>query len=257
MARPEYLGVAVLLALLVFGREAGGRWRRGLAQAAVLLAGLAIVVVPWSVRNVVALDRLVPISTGGGQVLFAGTYLPSDGDPEQVGAAVVAEHPELFAADATRRLRLEQILARLAAARYPGLESDEALAKMGREQLWDDIGEEPLEYAGFLATKVGRIWSHGPREVMRQPLWEALHWALLTLGLLGLGRAGLAAALGGAGDRGALPRDHRDQRPARRLAAPRAGHVAAAGRAGRRRRGLALGAGGGATPPGPPRARIA
>jgi 4-amino-4-deoxy-L-arabinose transferase-like glycosyltransferase len=186
MARPEYLGVAVLLALLVFARQARGRWRHGLAQAAVLLAGLAIVVVPWSVRNVVALHRVVPISTGGGQVLFAGTYLPSDGDPERVGAAVVAEHPELFAADATRRLRLEQILARLAAARYPGLESDEALAKMGREQLWDDIGEEPLEYAGFLATKVGRIWSHGPREVMRQPLWEALHWALLALGLLGL-----------------------------------------------------------------------
>ena len=57
---------------------------------------------------------------------------------------------------------------------------------MGREQLWDDVSEEPLEYAGFLATKVGRIWSHGPRDVMRKPLWEALHWALVALGLLGL-----------------------------------------------------------------------
>ena len=54
---------------------------------------------------------------------------------------------------------------------------------MGREQLWDDITEEPLEYAGFVAAKVGRIWSHGPRDVMRRAVWEALHWALLALGL--------------------------------------------------------------------------
>ena len=71
---------------------------------------------------------------------------------------------------------------------------------MGKEQLWDDVSEEPLEYAGFVATKVWRIWSHGPREVMREPLWEALHWALVALGLLGL-RPRLAAALGGAAAR--------------------------------------------------------
>jgi hypothetical protein len=138
------------------------------------------------VRNAIALDRFVPISTGGGQVLFAGTYLPSDGDPEKVGAEVVARHPGLFGPDAVQKLRLEQILARLAAHRYPGLEADKALSRMGREQLWDDVSEEPLEYAGFLATKVGRIWSHGPRDVMRQPAWELLHWALLALGLIGL-----------------------------------------------------------------------
>jgi hypothetical protein len=34
---------------------------------------------------------------------------------------------------------------------------------------------------------VGRVWSHGPRDVMREPGWEALHWALVALGLLGLG----------------------------------------------------------------------
>ncbi|MBK5219435.1 MAG: hypothetical protein JJE35_06595 [Thermoleophilia bacterium] len=204
LVRPEYLAVGVLLAIVVFvsGAVAGARlsfvtqrvtkdrrrlgWRRGLAAAAVVLAGIAVVVVPWTVRNTVALDRVVPISTGGGQVLYAGTYLPSDGDPEKVGAAVVAENPQIFAPADAQRLRLEQILARLATATYPDLESDQALSRMGREQLWDDISEEPLEYAGFLATKVGRIWSHGPREVMREPLWEALHWALLGFGLLGL-----------------------------------------------------------------------
>jgi hypothetical protein len=155
-------------------------------QALLLLAGGAIIVVPWTARNAIALDRFVPVSTGGGQVLFAGAYMPSGGDPEKVGAEVVERHPGLFGPNAVRELRLEQILARLAAQRYPGTESDKALSKMGKEQLWNDVSEEPLEYAGFVAKKIARIWSHGPRDVMREPGWELLHWALLAFGLIGL-----------------------------------------------------------------------
>ncbi|HET6997208.1 MAG TPA: glycosyltransferase family 39 protein [Solirubrobacterales bacterium] len=186
LVRPEYLGIAFLLALIVFARRARTDWRRSLAQAVVLLAGVVLIVAPWTIRNAVALDRFVPISTGGGQVLFAGTYLPSDGDPEKVGAEVVERHPELFAPKAAQQLRLEQILDRLAASRYPDLETDQALSRMGREQLWDDVSEEPFEFAGFLAAKVSRIWSHGPRDVMREPGWEVFHWALVAFGLAGL-----------------------------------------------------------------------
>ena len=146
-----------------------------------------MIVAPWTVRNAIALDRFVPVSTGGGQVLLAGTYLPSDGDPERVGAEVVERHPELFGPRAAQQLRLEQILARLAAQRYPGMESDEALAKMGKEQLWDDVSEEPLEYAGFVATKVWRIWTHGQRAVMQEPGWKLFHLAIVLLGAIGLG----------------------------------------------------------------------
>jgi hypothetical protein len=186
LTRPEYLGVAVLVAVVVAARELPRDWRGPLLRAAVFLVAALVVIAPWTLRNAIALDRFVPISTGGGQVLFAGTYLPSDGDPEKVGAEVVAEHPDLFSPRDARRLRLEQILARLAHREDPGVETDQALSKMGKEQLWDDLTEEPLEYAGFVATKVGRIWSHGPRAVMRAPVWEVLHWALVALGLLGL-----------------------------------------------------------------------
>jgi Dolichyl-phosphate-mannose-protein mannosyltransferase len=186
MVRPEYLVVAFLLAIVVSVRRASVEWRRSLTQAAILLAGVAVVIAPWTIRNAIALDRFTPISTGGGQVLFAGTYIPSGGDPQRVGAEVVARHPDLFGPRAVERLRLEQILARLAARRYPGVDTDTALTRMGRTQLWNDIGEQPLDYAGFVVTKVGRIWSHGPRDVMRRPLWEALHWTLIAFGLLGL-----------------------------------------------------------------------
>jgi 4-amino-4-deoxy-L-arabinose transferase-like glycosyltransferase len=201
MVRPEYLAVTLLISLIVFARGAGRQWRSSLARAALLLLGAAVLIAPWTIRNAIALDRLVPISTGGGQVLFSGTYLPSGGDPQRVGEAVLASDPSLrralggaylprtqtpTVAALLSRVRLEQILAALAAQRFPGLESDRALSRMGREQLWYDISEQPLQYAGFLATKVGAIWSHGPREVMRRPPWEALHWALVGFGLLGL-----------------------------------------------------------------------
>jgi len=186
LVRPEYLGVALLVSLVVLFRQGGRNWSRSLVRTLLLLAGVAVIVAPWTVRNAVALDRFVPVSTGGGQVLFAGTYLPSDGDPEKVGAEVVARHPALFGPHAAQQLRLEQILARLAAQRYPGVETDKALSKMGKEQLWDDVSEEPLEYAGFVATKVWRIWTHGQRAVMQEPGWKLFHWAIVVLGAIGL-----------------------------------------------------------------------
>ncbi|HKO39538.1 MAG TPA: hypothetical protein VJU14_14330 [Solirubrobacterales bacterium] len=186
LVRPEYLAIALLVALIVFVREAAGDWRRSLLRAAIFLGALILVIAPWTVRNAIALDRFVPISTGGGQVLFAGTYLASDGNPEKVGAEVVAENPDLFQPQDAQRLRLEQILVRLAADRHPGVEADQALSKLGKEQLWDGIAEEPAEYASFVATKVWRIWSQGPRDVMQEPAWKILHWALVAFGLVGL-----------------------------------------------------------------------
>jgi hypothetical protein len=186
LVRPEYLGIAVLVALVIAIRELPSEWRTPLLRAAVFLLAAFVVMAPWTIRNAVALDRFVPISTGGGQVLFAGTYLPSDGDPEKVGAEVAAENPDLFSAQDAQRLRLEQILARLAADRYPGMETDQALSKLGKEQLWDDVTEEPADYAGFIAAKVWRIWGHGPRDVMHEPVWEVLHWLLIAFGLFGL-----------------------------------------------------------------------
>lgn len=187
LVRPEYLGVVALVAAVVLARHVRADWRGSLLRAAAFLAALVVVIAPWTIRNAAALDRFVPISTGGGQVLYAGTYLPSDGDPEKVGAEVVAENPQLFAPRDAQRLRLEQILARLAYARYPGMETDKALSKLGKEQLWDDISEEPGEYLGFVAKKVWRIWSHGPRDVMHEPVWEVVHWLLVAFALLGLG----------------------------------------------------------------------
>jgi hypothetical protein len=202
LVRPEYLAIGILLAILVLlherfsprRSEAGGdrqggsgTWRRALVAGGIVVLGIVVVVAPWTVRNAFALHRFVTVSTGGGQVLYSGTYLPSNGNPEEVGVHVVEEHPGLFGPHAVEKLRLEQILARLAEHTHPGTEPDQALSKMGKEQLREDVTEHTGEYIGFVAAKIGRIWSHGPRAIMRTPVWEALHWLLLGFGLLGLG----------------------------------------------------------------------
>jgi len=185
LVRPEYLAISFPVAVVVFARRGRGGWRAGVVHALVMLLGVAVVVAPWSVRNAVTMERFVPISTGGGQVLFAGSYMPSGGDPEDVGAEVLKRHPELLR-ELPGEPRLEQILAALAHQRYPRLETDAALAKMGRERLWDDVSERPVGYLGFLADKLWLIWGHGPRRVMHAPGWAVFHWLLLGLGLLGL-----------------------------------------------------------------------
>jgi 4-amino-4-deoxy-L-arabinose transferase-like glycosyltransferase len=185
LVRPEYLAISLPIAVVVFARGGHENWRPCMVQAGLMLVGLVLVVAPWTVRNGVALGRFVPISTGGGQVLFAGSYMPSGGDPERVGEEVLERHPGLRGR-LPAEPRLEQILAALAAQRYPGMETDAALARMGRERLWDDVSERPLAYAGFLGAKLANMWWRGPRDVMKEPAWETLHWALLGLGLLGL-----------------------------------------------------------------------
>ena len=226
LVRPEYLGVSLLLALVVAARGWLRRDRAaGFARAGVLVLALVVVVAPWTVRNAIVLHRFVPLSTGGGQVLFAGTYLPSDGNPQKVGGEVLEHNPSILSRLAAQHLSpmtdatsprllfsqptppveatpseifgqrivspdsvsLEKILATLAGQRHPGMESDAALAQLGRTQLWHNIRDHPLETAGFELRKVTRIWARGQRDVMEETGWAIFHGILVLLGLAGLG----------------------------------------------------------------------
>ena len=225
LVRPEYLGVSVLLAIVVAARGLVRRGRAGgLAPAGVLMLALVVVIAPWTVRNALVLDRFVPLSTGGGQVLFAGTYLPSDGNPQKVGGEVLERNPSvrrylaelhpspLTGATSPRPLlsqavppvevaprellsqrilvpdsiSLEKILTTLAIRRHPGQGSDAALAQMGRAQLWRNVRDQPLRTAGFTLRKVTRIWARGQRDVMEEAGWAVFHAILVILGLTGL-----------------------------------------------------------------------
>jgi Dolichyl-phosphate-mannose-protein mannosyltransferase len=189
LIRPEYLlvGLAFAIAALIgVARERG--WQPGAAAAAVLVAGFLAPIVPWTVHNLVTLDRFVPISTGGGKALYVGTNLAADGDYQRVKAQLVERYqgrslepgsPELNAVNPTP-------LFDRVAARYPDLPRDSALGKIGKDQLGDDLSDHPLDYLAMLVRKTGRMWDQGVGPTMDSALGRAAQRLLVLVGLCGL-----------------------------------------------------------------------
>jgi 4-amino-4-deoxy-L-arabinose transferase-like glycosyltransferase len=188
--RPEYLLVAlafVALALYRVGRERG--LRPGAAAAGLMLAAFLVCVVPWTIRNLVVVDRFVPLSTGGGKALYVGSYLLADGDYQRVKALLVERYqgrnlePGSEALDDVDPVPLFDRVA----ARYPDLERDQALGRIGRDHLEDYLTEQPLDYLAMLARKVGRTWGTGVGPAMDSTAGRVAQRALLLLALCGLG----------------------------------------------------------------------
>jgi len=173
---------------------AGSGWRRRVVAAAVLLAGILVVVLPWTIRNAIVLDKLVPISTGSGKALYVGTFLPADGEYQRVKAILyerktgIELDPHSRALDAVAPTGLFDEVWK---ARYPDLPRDGALGKVGKENLSKFLGEDPVGYLGMTVRKAGRIWSSGVGEAMSSGLGRALQIALVALGLGGLAVLGL------------------------------------------------------------------
>lgn len=190
LIRPEYLLVGlgfVVLAAVQQVRPWG--WRPGLAAGGLLAVGLILPIVPWTVRNAVVLDRVVPISTGGGKALYVGTLLPADGEYQRAKALLVERQlgRELApGSEALDRVDPAPLFDRVA-ARYPELPRDEALGKIGKENLYDHLGEDPLGYAGMTVRKVWRMWSAGVGEAMSSTLGRVVQVLLVLLGIAGLG----------------------------------------------------------------------
>jgi hypothetical protein len=191
LVRPEYLPFGALLALgaLIRDRWLAGAWRPGIAAAAVTLLAFLLPLLPWTVRNAIVLDRFVPVSTGGGKALYVGTYMPADGDGPRLRDQLLRSHPRLRRqlANAPREVKLDALLAVIAARRHPGVPTDVALGRMGRDNIDHNLSEDPLGFAGMLVDKAYRAWREGPRKIMHSDGWKAAQKALAVLALLGLG----------------------------------------------------------------------
>jgi hypothetical protein len=190
MLRPEYIVLIALLPAIALLRLRGpkGFEPGSLARPALMAACACLVVLPWTIRNFVVFDRLVPISTGGGQVLYEGSYIPAGPDPERIGPVLLARYPWI-----RRELGPQpgpiyrgQAVALLAARRHPGEDPDKALQGMAVDAYLDAATEKPLTLAGFLAGKAWLAWTDPARSVMRLPLWRGMQLLLLVAAAIGL-----------------------------------------------------------------------
>jgi len=190
LIRPEYLVVGIAFAVLAairIGRERG--WRPGMAGAALLVAAFLLPIIPWTVRNLVVLDRFVPISTGGGKALYVGTYLPADGEYQRVKALLVERylHRDLEPGSAALdRVNPTPLFDRVA-ARYPDLPRDSALGKIGKQNFSEYFGDDPVGYLGMTMRKVWRMWSGGVGEAMSSTAGRVVQVLIVLLALAGLG----------------------------------------------------------------------
>jgi Dolichyl-phosphate-mannose-protein mannosyltransferase len=187
LIRPEYLlvGLAFAAAALIgVGLERG--WRPGAASAALLVAAFLVPIVPWTIHNLVSVDRFVPISTGGGKALYVGTNLSADGDYQRVKALLVQRYqgrslepgsPQLDAVNPTP-------LFDRVAAEHPDLSRDSSLGRIGKHQLYENLQHHPAAYAGMLTRKTARMWDRGV--AMSGPLGRAVQLLLIALGIAGL-----------------------------------------------------------------------
>ncbi|MGN6256541.1 MAG: glycosyltransferase family 39 protein [Solirubrobacterales bacterium] len=199
MFRPEYLLVGaafVVLALIRVtwqraGSGEGRNWAGGFAAGAVLLVALVLPIFPWTIRNVVVLDRLVPISTGGGKALYVGTYLPADGEYQRVKAILLERYdhrslpPQSEALNDVNPTPLFNRVAEEEMKKDPGLSRDQALGKVGKENFSKYFGEDPVGYLAMTARKVGRMWSSGVGEAMDTTAGRVVQILLVFFGLGG------------------------------------------------------------------------
>lgn len=192
MFRPEYLFVGLAFVVLAALRAGRGReWRGGLAAALVLLAAFALPIIPWTVRNAIVLDRVVPISTGGGKALYVGTYLPADGEYQRVKAVLAERYlgrdlePGSEALDEVSPTPLFDKVAREVQAEHPELTRDQALGRAGKDNFDKYFGEDPWGYAAMTVRKVARMWSSGVGEAMSTTTGRVVQVLLVLLGLAG------------------------------------------------------------------------
>jgi 4-amino-4-deoxy-L-arabinose transferase-like glycosyltransferase len=164
-------GAAVLTlpSLLLLGPCLAVGWlldrRHAVARIAALLAGWAVVVLPWTARNAAVYGRVVLVSSGGGITLWKGNNPLSDGGPDDrfLGwdrpvwrARLAALDPATRAAVETDALRLRaDAEARTAVVGDGFLARDDVLGPAARAY----IRRAPLAALRRAGWKVVTLWS--------------------------------------------------------------------------------------------------
>ncbi len=188
LTRPEYLMFAGILGLVVLVKMARDRGLKlGVASLALFVAAFLVVLAPWTIRNFIVLDKFVPVTTGGGKALFVATYLPGDGRQLRVKRELIRrfEHKQDVTDREVADTQMKDLLDKVA-RKYPDLERDAALAKIGRENFRKYVREDPVAYAEMVVTKMWNVWRRGSGPTMRGSGWIAFHYAILALAVVGL-----------------------------------------------------------------------
>lgn len=199
VVRPEFLPIGLLAGVALWLTFRRGRTTGAAIPAVAVVTALGLTVAPWMAWAGTETGRPVPVSTGGGQTLFTGSVLASGGDPQKVMPGLLAGNPEITAklmrenrasGEDTASITPERVFEALAGRRFPGVPTDLALTRMGRDNYLEALRSDPVGLAGFLAAKSVRVWWRGRSDLTGSAGGRIAHWLVIAFAALGL--AGLA-----------------------------------------------------------------
>jgi hypothetical protein len=176
LSRGTVAAFAPLAALWLAWAAPAGTARRAAAGIALFLGAAALVILPWTVRNYVALQRLVFITTDTAELFWRGNNPVATGSALlQDGRPILAGAPEAFRREVLTRDELGQAeLFRAAARGY--------------------IREQPAEFAAGVMRKFTSFWWFPSTAGLTYPgawlrLYRLFYGAFLGAAALGALRA--------------------------------------------------------------------
>ncbi len=167
--------------------------RRGLATAALIVAGAVITVTPWVTYASMETGKLTPITTAGPSSLWVATYLPAGGRQiiakRQFMDEVCRTFPnEQDSCGVTATQMDMRLIWKLFERRHPGLTQKEAIQAELDRNIRDYALGQPVEFGKMLVNKSGRIWGKpwGGGAIGRMESSKLQHRVLLGISLIGL-----------------------------------------------------------------------
>ncbi|UDY36466.1 hypothetical protein [Dermatobacter hominis] len=184
LVRPQVLVALPFVAVAWLLARAG--WRRSLAGVGVAVLGAVVCVAPWTVRNVVVMGHLVPISTNGGDNLCIGFHDDATGgydygpECETEGSYVDGPDVEVAREGVNRDRAVDWILA-----------NPLALPRLSASKLWNTFSNDRDGLRALESYEDDRFLPDGAR--------TALGWTFQAVYLLVLAAAvgGLVVLVGG------------------------------------------------------------
>ncbi|MBA7509988.1 hypothetical protein ES705_01962 [subsurface metagenome] len=105
---------------------------RAIVHFSIFLLMMVVVIAPWTVRNYFRFHTFLPVATGGGLTLWAGTYVPWDGKYQGAGTEPLKSM----------------------AMKYSAIELDKRLFREGLK----NIKEHPIRYLIMSIRKFPEFW---------------------------------------------------------------------------------------------------
>lgn len=169
LCRPTFWAYGALTAT-AWGWLGGWKTRQQARAGVLCLAGIAVALAPWAVRNQLVFGKPLLTTTHGGYTLLLGN------NPVYYAEEVARPWGAVWQADSLKRWQ-QQLEQELARARPP-ISGEVARDRWMTRRAIQHIAEQPAMFARACTLRVARLWNIAPLGAARAGIPTALLWAV-------------------------------------------------------------------------------